>query len=147
MSDRSTMKNTPTPQADRGASAGRLGRWLRSRWKADPAASGDPVRVWKDAWVAGMEAHWSGSQPSVNPHPSQSPAANAWAAGWRWAAHQPDRRAKTGERLAHPHRRRADKRLLPIGSVSATTVGISTIVMAGWLWKMRRKRRLTDDGE
>jgi hypothetical protein len=110
--------------------------------KADRASSDDSVRIWKDAWVAGMEAHWNGSQPATNPHRSQTPAANAWAAGWRWAAHQPDRRAKSGERLAHPHRRRADKRLLP--SVSTTTVGISTIVMAGWLWKMRRKRRLTD---
>jgi len=147
MSNRSMTGNTAGSQADPGAAPGRLARWLRGRWKSDAAASSDPVRIWKDAWVAGMEAHWNGSQPSSNPHASQSPAANAWAAGWRWAAHQPDRRAKTGERLAHPHRRRADKRLLPIGSVSATTVGISTIVMAGWLWKMRRKRRLTSDGE
>jgi hypothetical protein len=102
------------------------------------------VRIWKDAWVAGMEAHWSGSESSTNPHASPSAAASAWAAGWRWAAQQPDRRAKARERLAHPHRRSADKRPLPIRSVSATTVGISTVVMAGWLWKMRRTRRLAE---
>lgn len=108
--------------------------------------AGDPVQLWKAAWRLGAEARWNTVPLSANPYRCHrsSRHAKAWRAGWQWAEQQPDRRKAARVQLAHPHRRSADGqsalRAL-VWSARSVSVGVSTVVVAAWLWQTRRKRR------
>jgi hypothetical protein len=116
-------------------------RRLVDRARRPPVADPDSqVLMWKESWVAGAEARWAGT-PRVNPYHPRSPRSGAWAAGWRWAEQQPDRRSRRRVQLAHPRRRRTDASLRRVRSVQASAIGISTLVLAGWLWRTRRPRQ------
>src|SRR4051812_13960403 len=98
------------------------------------------VREWKGTWVTGAESRWAGKSLLENPHPSSSPRAAAWRAGWHWAERQPDRRQSTLVRFAHQHRRRTDRSSVLVRRAQAGAVGLSVLTVAGWLWQIRRQR-------
>lgn len=132
----------------RHALAHRVFRWIRASSPAAPAepTKGDPVQVWKSTWRLGAEARWNGVPLSANPyqHEEGSGPAKAWGAGWNWAEQHPDRRRGARVRLAHPLRRSSDSESAPLAlarSARTASVGVSTIVVAAWLWQRRRKRR------
>jgi hypothetical protein len=108
-------------------------------------SQGHRVQTWKEAWAGGARARWSGTGFIHNPHEPRSPSAAAWAAGWRWAEQQPDRRRSDVVRLAHPYRRSTDTPARVIRTARAGAVGLSVLTLAGWLWQMRRKRRMREE--
>jgi hypothetical protein len=95
------------------------------------------VKDWKSAWTAGAEARWTGTR-SANPHEPGSARAQAWAAGWRWAERQPDRRRSTVLRFAHPRRRSTDRGLGLVRSAQAGAIGLSILAVIGWILRKRR---------
>jgi hypothetical protein len=119
-----------------------LVQWIRERSRK-PAVDvrEDPIQAWKDAWGLGAIARWNGTSSLANPYQPRSRRADAWAAGWSWAEQQPDRRAASPVRLAHPHRRSSDGPLPLMRTARSATIGVSTLVVATWLWQIRRKRR------
>jgi hypothetical protein len=131
------------PIASDGArSAFRVLNWFRRRWSQLPVAStADPVFAWKQSWAVGARARWAGSPASANPHERGSREGEAWAAGWRWAEQQPDRRASVHVRLAHPHRRGTDHPSALLQSARTAGIGVSTLVVATWLWRIRTRQR------
>jgi hypothetical protein len=116
-----------------------------NRTNARPGSADAHVQVqaWKEAWVAGAQARWSGAPFVKNPHQPRSSAAAAWGAGWRWAEQQPDRRRPEVVRFAHPYRRSTDTPSRVIRSARAGAVGLSVLTLAGWLWQIRRNRNST----
>jgi hypothetical protein len=109
-------------------------RWRRGR----PTADSNPdvaVAAWKTAWLEGAHAAWATQRVYSNPY-AQGAERSAWDAGWRWAAHNPDRRDRhNNSRLAHPHRRASDSALCPslkraaaVGATGVTIFAISRLI-------------------
>ena len=143
--------NRPQPETHTAISrhglADRVLRWIGAGSPAAPAepAAADPVQLWKSTWRLGAEARWRGVPLSANPyvHEGGSGPAKAWGAGWNWGGQQPDRRGGAHIRLAHPLRRNSDGESAPFAvarSARTASVGVSTLVVAAWLWQTRRKR-------
>jgi hypothetical protein len=89
-------------------------RWWKSRRHGTTLVDPDAqVSRWKDQWLAGATAAWSGEATPSNPHNAQRAGLEhaAWQAGFKWARENPDRRHNEDLRLAHPHRRASDARL------------------------------------
>ena len=123
-------------------SARRVLSWARACWLKPPAESPEgPFQTWKRSWALGANARWANTPMHANPNQPGSPGAKAWRAGWRWAEQQPDRRAIVRVRLAHPYRRWADHPSPVLQSARTAGVGVSTLVIAAWLWQIRAKRR------
>jgi hypothetical protein len=116
-----------------------LQRIVPARWRRRSTSDDVQVRKWKAAWSAGAQARWRGAPRHSTLNDSRSPAAAAWDAGWLWADRQPDRRVASRPRLAHPLRRDTDSPARLIGRAGA--LGVSTFMLARWLWRARRKRR------
>ena len=142
------VASTSQPDQSRGESVteGPLPvRFLRRlRQHAGKPASESPqdsVQTWKHSWDLGARARWTGNPAQANPYPADSRRARAWAAGWRWAEQQPDRRATLRVRLAHPHRRRTDTPSALLGSARTAGVGVSMLILAAWLWQIGVRRR------
>lgn len=118
-----------------------LQRICQHGWKSSGEFPQDPVQAWQVSWDVGARARWTSNSAHANPYRSGSRRARAWAAGWRWAEHQPDRRATVRVRLAHPHRRRTDTPSPLLESARTAGIGVSMLVVAAWLWKIGVKRR------
>lgn len=136
-------KPSHTNTGPNGPDAAHHVRWNPlHRFSRPKVSTGDElVRNWKDAWLKGAQARWSGTSSMTNPYQVNSAQAAAWRAGWRWAEGQPDRRQPTPQRLAHPLRRSTDRTARLIRGAQAGAVGVSVVTLLGWLWQMQRRSR------
>jgi hypothetical protein len=119
--------------------------WWKRRHKADASDADAIVAAWKAAWRDGAKAAWSSARLSSNPHTTE-PNRTAWAAGWRWAERNPDRRQPRVERLAHPHRRETDSQVSMIlrraAKIGATGVVVYAATTAVRRWMRHRQTEI-----
>ena len=125
----------PAPAANNTPTHSRWGRLARL-WRRDKARPGDNpdllVATWKAAWLSGAKARWEALSPGANPYTTNQERM-AWAAGWRWAHQNPDRRNHGVPRMAHRRRRASDSsphltRTLGLGAVGLSVFLISRAV-------------------
>ena len=92
--------------------------------------------------MKGASAAWASSRPAVNPCVAEMERA-AWAAGWKWASQNPNRRAGRAPRFAHPLRRATDatfsaslKRAAAVGATGVTVYALSK-ALRRWLHRTK----------
>lgn len=110
----------------------RWSRWARFMRRQSPRPDDNPdlrVATWKAAWLSGAKARWEAISSGANPY-ATGQERMAWAAGWRWAQQNPDRRNHREPRMAHRRRRAGDSTPHLTRTLGLSAVGLSVFFIS-----------------